>query len=876
MLQNAIITPVALVNSNKLVISLSNFSENDSRPGYTLRLSRFRKIKNLEVTLPPDGIILLDGRSGIGKTSILEAISFVLYDDAGNTCYPRNERASKKKHGPTWVELTFPTGLIIYRQRRPNLLRILDVNQNIDLMDDSAKFYINRIFGPLNNWLVGGYLTQGELCAFFSMSSDDKLNLLQQIPVLDKSSGMIVNAEIFGTQLNRTVEKISVISRQIQEVDMQVKIYFEMYMRLYNQCTEEIRSRKLWTSEETSELLQKYQVFSTGNYYQELISKIKTQSYSNCQLIRSQISEAQIQVAKNNESMKQRFQLQELLKNNEIQLENFSEDNSENVSRYEKDLIDINEQISLAKRTERRSQLLAAKTEVQRRLDLIPNETSKYSWSDLDKYDKILSWPTIEQAEEQLKEIILVKEYQQQLEIYQKYQNTLKQVENFQRQLDSYPKDSVNDQIEDITKKIWMLNLQQKKLTCPKCFISLQLNDGKLDFMDTCLNDEHIEGLSLTDLTIQKSKYQQIESQYQQRGHVEKSLDLAQKQLASLHSVDLPPKPKLADYNSYQLDGLVAKLNEIKKSRESLPLDLNVKIEREKFTFSQERARLIHDIESISKELTGLTYGQNEPIEIKILETRRSEITLKLSELRSQEIRRATLLATKEQLLNQLKSYPERSTSKLEMEIENLKSELETIIQKSEKLEQDINAQIQVSQLVELYNQHNQYQKVQQELTQRSMAFQKIKATLITAEYIILDNVLSEINRTIEEVLDILFIEPISVTIRSLRQLKTDDRIKPQINCQIISDGAECSKITELSGGERIRVSLALAIAFSQFNNAPFFILDESLSTLDALTKESTIKMLKKYLPNKLIITVNHDTTVGVYNSVMHLTNKGD
>ena len=178
---------------------------------------------------------------------------------------------------------------------------------------------------------------------------------------------------------------------------------------------------------------------------------------------------------------------------------------------------------------------------------------------------------------------------------------------------------------------------------------------------------------------------------------------------------------------------------------------------------------------------------------------------------------------------------------------------------------------LQVGQLVELYNQHNQYHQTHQELNQRLMALQKIRATLITAEYIILDTVLSELNRIIGDVLDILFIEPISVTIRSLRQLKTDDRIKPQINCQIIHDGAECSKITELSGGQQIRVSLALAIAFSRFNNVPFLMLDESLSTLDVVAKESAIKMLRYYFPNKLVIAVNHDTTVGVYDSVISL-----
>lgn len=155
-------------DNDKLIVNTTHFTGDQFvNSGYKLRWFRFRKIKNLEVNFPPSGIVLLDGRSGIGKTSILEAISFVLYDDAGNTCYPRQERASKRKHDPTWVELTFPTGLIIFRQRRPNLLRVKSLNSSIDLTDDSAQSYIDRTLGSVNSWLAGGYLQQLKMCSFF-------------------------------------------------------------------------------------------------------------------------------------------------------------------------------------------------------------------------------------------------------------------------------------------------------------------------------------------------------------------------------------------------------------------------------------------------------------------------------------------------------------------------------------------------------------------------------------------------------------------------------------------------------------------------------------------------------------------------------------
>jgi DNA repair exonuclease SbcCD ATPase subunit len=839
-----------------LGITYANYSTNDTRLGYRLRLFRFREIGSLEINLPPDGIILLDGRSGIGKSSILEAISFVLHDDAGNTCYPRKEKANKKKNASTLVELTFPNGLIIYRQRRPNLLRVL--GPDIDLMDDSAECYIDRLFGSLNNWLVGGYIRQTELCAFFTLSSDDKLNLLRKIN--------LKYTEKIELELVKTSEKIALASRQNKEIEIQIKVYSEMYMRLYNQCTEEVKSKQLWSPEKSIEYFTKYQVVN----YNDLLTKIKLESYSKSQSIRSEISNIQIQIAQFKENIKQRIRIEDIIKENTNELLKYSDDYSLDIIQGEKDLTDIIEQITISQKTERRVQLLSAKTEIQRQLELISSEISKYTWNELDRYEKVLSGPTLDQIEEHLTEIVLAKDYQDKLEKYQKYQSVLNQVKNLQTQLETYPKHSVSDQIEDINKKIWNLNLQQKKLTCPQCSSSLQLNNGKLDLME--INEEHLECLSLNELNLEKFKYQDIESRYQQRNHIERSLTLTQQQLSLLQYVDLPTKPKLADYNSFQLDGLKNQLIDAKRSRESLPDNLNIKDERNKITQQQERSRLNSDIDRISKELDGLIVKQDQPIEIRILETRRSEIVLKLSELRLQETRKNKLLATREQLINQLKSYPDNNIVDLEVKVIELQKDLESVVHESSELEKDISAQIQLKQLSEIYTQHDQYQKINQETIKYLAALQKIKASLITAEYIALDVVLSELNSTINKIIDSLFLESISVNIRSLRQLKTDDRIKPQINCQIIYDGAECSKITELSVGERIRVSIALAIAFSQFNNAPFFILDESLSTLDAVTKESTIKIIKHYLPNKLIIMVNHDTTVGVYNSVIHLS----
>lgn len=1018
--------------NDKLIVSTTHFANVNNSSGYKLRWSRFRKLKNLEIHFPPDGIVLLDGRSGIGKTSILDAISFVLYDDAGNTCYPRQERASKRKQDSTWVELTFPTGLIIFRQRRPNILRVQGLG--IDLIDDSAQGYINRTLGSLNNWLVGGYLQQSKMCSFFSMSSDDKLTLLQQM----SSSGSSISAapEKFDQLLNKTLEKMTILSRQVQELELQCKVYAELYLTVYNQCSENVRSRKLWTKEELSAKLIKYGVVTHGEQYnkilQQLLSNVRIQSQNQIQTIQNCISQNQIKIAQIKESLQQRERLQDLLKDNEHQLKDFPvnvtdiihqyeqeleqllsdlrertqnkirtlqtmsekqvkltqikenlrqrgqlqnllKDNEcklkelpsniiDMIQQHEKDLRNIEEQIILAQRSERRSQLLATKSEIQRRFDMIPNEQSKFTTNDLNNYDQILSGPTVSQIENQLNDITFAKEYQKcqlinnQIGSLQKqFDLHQKQMDSYQTQLNSYPTTSLREKLDSIGRKIWALSLQKKKLVCPKCETALQLNDGKLNVIEDC--NLHTDD-SLDELMAQQSKYEQMEKFYQERSRVEELLNLEKNKSQRIEQLlnaekdklqnfnntfDPSIKPKLINFTSYQLDEKANQLNNLKIARKNLPTNIDITGERKKIENMQERNQLSNHIEQISNELITLNCGENQPAEVKNLESRRLDINnrliqyrnqenmhvgllatnkqlleqlkhhpeqdflefetdikkleaeyesvlhksqelenrqldinKKLTEHRAQENKRLSLLVTKEQLLEQLKCHPERDTLECEANITRLRTEHESVTQESQKLEEDINAQLQVSQLVEFYNQHNNYQTLHQETNRKLISLQKIRGTLITAEYIILDNVLTELNRMIGEILDILFIEPISVTIRSLRQLKTDNRIKPQINCQITYEGAECSKIGELSGGEGMRVSLALAIAFSRFSNTPFLLLDESLSPLDVITKESTINMIRKYLPDKLIIAVNHDTTVGVYDSVIKLIRPGE
>ena len=870
---------------------------------FLLRFSNFRRIENLSVTIPENGIILLDGQTGIGKTTLLEAISFVLYDNAGNTCYNRKDRSSKKKHDPTWVELTlpyassstgrmrFPPGLVIYRQRRPTLLRV--IGEGIALEDGKnpgpAQGFLDRLFGPYSTWRVGGYIRQESVCEFFTMSPSDKLNLLQQLSLPDRFdpvTGRIISGpEQFETLLMRTVEKIITVTEQVREAEMQTKISTEMYMRLYNQCAASLQGKTAWTADDLQLHFSRYnEVYSEGNLSQDLVrllSKVRSATVSRSQVLQSQISEEQMRIARMREGLKQRRQL-EITKNHLLKELEILPDVKEEIAALERSVSEIIEQIALAQRSERRSQLLAAKAEIQRRLDLIPNESSKYTLQELDSFDRLLSGLTPEQSDEQIKEANLTKEYLAKLALYNRRQAMVTQITGLESQLAAYPMASLSEEIEAIGKKIWSLSLQEKKLVCPKCSSALYLNGGQL----TEMTQSELPQGNLLELNRQKTDYQRQESMFQQRGHLDRQLVQLKSELASfdgahdLSSFSPQSKPRLTHLNPHQLETLIGELQRTKTLWMQVPTGINTSDERRKISSAQERTRLNRDIESISKEIEMVPVSGS-PAEVHSLENRRREASNRIHQLRQQEIKRSTLQGQIEQLNTQIlnlrsgRSSPgvsdEEEEEPDESVLEALKKELDILTSESQALEVAIGAQIQFSQLGDLMRQHSKCEQIYRQLYQRQAALYRIKATLITAEYIILDTFLSHINQSLAEVIEPMFSEPISISLRSLRQLKTDDRIKPQINYEIVIGGAECSNINELSGGERSRISLALAIVFSSFNNAPFLLLDESLSTLNASIKEATMKVIRHYLGEKLVIAVNHDTTTGVYDSVIRL-----
>ena len=145
-----------------------------------VELNNFRCWKKQSFLFNEKGIILINGSSGSGKSSILNAIYFAITGN-GNKIVTHGEKKCS-------VKLTFTNNNSdnilkeITRNKSPGRLTVL--YDNILYEDEEAQKIIDNHFG--NNFQQTSYMTQKMIHSFLSLTSAEKMNFLQKF-VLENS-----------------------------------------------------------------------------------------------------------------------------------------------------------------------------------------------------------------------------------------------------------------------------------------------------------------------------------------------------------------------------------------------------------------------------------------------------------------------------------------------------------------------------------------------------------------------------------------------------------------------------------------------------------------------------------------------------------------
>ena len=133
-----------------------------------LKLHNFKCWEKKDFNLHETGIILISGKSGKGKTSILDAIYFALFGKGKKVVTHGQKHCS--------VSLQYKN-LLITRTKGPN--RLVLIKDDLEYEDDAAQAIIHDDFGSFFD--IVSYMQQNSAKSFLLLSPLDKLAFLETL-----------------------------------------------------------------------------------------------------------------------------------------------------------------------------------------------------------------------------------------------------------------------------------------------------------------------------------------------------------------------------------------------------------------------------------------------------------------------------------------------------------------------------------------------------------------------------------------------------------------------------------------------------------------------------------------------------------------------
>lgn len=854
---------------------------------YRLTLKNFRTFRQKEIEIPARSLVLLNGPSGVGKTTVLEALSFVLYDD---NCYSPLLSGGSGPKESTEVILSFgPDNVTISRSKRPNVLRVT-LADGVFYLDGPAQEYINYHFSSSNLWLCGSYIAQNSLCNFFTMTANEKMNFLQEICPNQNYERLMGRIE---TELNTKISEVHQIRVSLEAL----RINYEQQIQIHGAMVSGISP---WTTEQIDSLCIKYAIIpapTTGtgqrlSYLWEAIGQSVQRERNESEMKWRDLTKRQEErnrVNKRREEVKRG--LETLGKENlvPVDLAILGEARSKLIR-----AIETKKMYSEAKRAkEIEAELLSLGEEKEVDMKILQVE-----W--LFEHDRR------EVELEYLSAVAIVKGYERArrektvTELEESIRSLLsKEYSNVKRQLEAQValSASILPEMKDdlaVAAEIQRAEINSVKYSCPKCHSTLGIQDGclverereKTEISSTLLYDLKWKREILVEIKRLSSQFESVERRCRE-AQVDFTKEYREDRMGEKRSEEKLTyllnfeRNRLAELQSYTVvasaDNAVsaekqAKLYErfylgykqIPESWTRAEL-LKAKVELEA---RSTRKYLISELERY-KSRAKTDSDSSDPRSQEVLEQELARV--------EQEYKRGEEMNNKIELIKiqirmntqELKDLPELPDNS--EEISSLERESAARERESNELIRVLNIQARIFQMMEIYSMYTNKIKEFEDTTKRIVQLNKLKSVVVTSQYVIIDSVLAKLNAVIENILGSLFDVPITVTLAALKQLKTSDRIKPEVNLQIWYKGSEFNKLGSLSGGEQLRISLALCIAFSKLSKSKFLLLDESLSCLDVELKERAISVIKEYSSDKTVIIVNHDTSTSPYDSVINL-----
>jgi len=813
-----------------------------------------------------NSMILLKGPSGVGKSTILQAIYWALYE--GQRGVYNNSGVIKT------CSVTLKINqLLIFRQKRPELLKVTIYDKDEKTYEDTvAQQIINQAFGSKELWKSCSFIGQKERCELLSGSAAERLTLLNQL----------------SFNMDDPKEYINRIDHELKTVNQQFLESQTIYTTEVNIFSQEISKRTIvrpYGPEEIVNLKNKIETLEkeVTKLYENVLSHER--SVGSYNMIMGQIKsyENQLNLLGQNNYDENQYNIKVQTLNNTIN------DLKQIISKV-KDYNTVQTKLELLKRKHE-----AKKTQIYTTTQEIKNIKIESNVNNSIFVDSQLIWQTTNQETNRAKYMKAARdlqcEYKQDVisNTIHQLQDDIKQEQLYQHKIKIYNQwkemdqrlnslgldntifeqpnllNNLQNNINNLALEISELKKGLELLACPKCAASLRYINNKLipgerdlvnpleikekeneyvntiNYINKIRTGEQIKG-QLNAIANQLKEYNFIQQVHINITEYQRRITL----LSQIQIIPEPPHSSVYLQTIYDYNNAMQKKQQLENTLKTLDVEL-IEIEKEINSIVLPENSGINsginaqDISNYEKELTQLHQSNRDNLN-RIATIR--QLTTTIDQLKSQSI-------SLEKLLNPNVKSIYNTTQQM---LKDAKKELDDAIYSNSMREKQKELEVKRDKLM----------SVNQDL----VALGRLKQHAVNIECKQLQDTVDNINLALVDILPLFFTDPIDMKLQLYKTLKTKKQVKPGLNVYIKYKGVEYDNINILSGGEGDRISLALVIALNQVSNSPVLLLDECISSLDGNLKESCISAMKQ-ITGKTIICVDHEGVEGYYDKTI-------
>lgn len=859
----------------------------------SVQLKEFRCWKNLKITIPLRGVVLLKGGSGSGKSTILQAIAWCVYGNVRSVT-PNHLDPSKAK---TKVSFHSPK-IFIKRCKAPN--RLLVIYKDVKYTGKVAQSLLEQLFGNYDVWLASCLVSQGSRNSFLTSPNTGKMELLNSLAFHEEEPSVYISKidekiksseSSFETLLDAFKKQICVLEKEAEGFSVKEKMGKDEIFNLEKRLQSEEKNMETLLILDHKRKVELGILSSLGQQLEEFDEKLAKFSPDDLEspcALKSQMEDISrcIPMLKNVEEKREQI-LTLSRKISKIKgLPGFSE----------KDYREALLQETIYKDNEKRAKRIGC------------NYNSKDVALKIAKNDEILCLQSFSKI------------FREKSACDRKINSLEELVARSPPEVVSrnipvpdfsiYSTSKMEAALEDIPAEIPKLELLLEKAEASKTIIDCPSCNSPLRYIDGLL--------------------------------VQAERDFS----ATKDTKDL--ETKLASVKQEKV-ALISKMNSMKKKEESHRKIYTALLEEERnriFRLEHERDRLFEDkknaeaelqeqrVESGNLESALMEYPGNWDSRVCDLlpEHRIEKLRLENAALKSikcvglpspssleilSAIKHRELTEKKAQLekfCNDVSaSVPEAFLEKGSVQMEQLCKTLEkrtrTLYQNIDRFEtlkrdremldlkihgesqkatpdptpEIMNATLEIKTLKEhirdaiksneIMEKHGLAEKEREKLVDLSDGLAKIRDFRCYAEEtecLDLQNTAESINTCMQEICECLFEKKIVVTIELFKTGKTSKITKPVVNFTISYQGGTFDNVNQMSGGEADRASIALTLSLNKLSFFPLLMLDESLSSLDVDTKEKSVKAIEENIFGCALV-VMHDGIEGIFSDVIDL-----